>query len=121
MKKSGPCVGNQGDVTEAAEQDKTHVRKFFCRFGLAIIGPEVVWKRFERSASGHVSRFVSASGHVSRFVWASRMHPPILRIGQRTYASWGPIFWPFLRSPVLRAPTIQAAKGTVAIEGIFDN
>ena len=32
----------------------------------------------------------------------------------------GPIFWPFLRSPV-RAPTIKAVRGTVAIKGIFDN
>ena len=35
-------------------------------------------------------------------------------------ASWGPIFWPFLSSPV-RAPTIKAVRGTAAIRGIFDN
>ena len=34
------------------------------------------------------------------------------------YASWGPIFWPFLRSAA-RAPTIKAARGTVAIKAIL--
>ena len=36
------------------------------------------------------------------------------------YASWGPIFWPFLRSPA-RVPTIKGVMGTVAIKGIFGN
>ena len=36
------------------------------------------------------------------------------------YASWGPMFWPFLRSPA-RAPTIRAVRATVAIKNIFDN
>ena len=36
------------------------------------------------------------------------------------YARWGPIFWPFLRSSA-RDPTIEAARGTVAIKGVFDN
>ena len=36
------------------------------------------------------------------------------------YASWGLIFWPFLRRSV-RAPTSKAVRGTVAIKGIFDN
>ena len=36
------------------------------------------------------------------------------------YVSWGPIFWPFLRSPT-RAPTVKAVRGTVAVKGIFDN
>ena len=36
------------------------------------------------------------------------------------YASWGPIFWPFLRSPA-RAPTIKAVRGSVAIKDIFGN
>ena len=31
------------------------------------------------------------------------------------YASWGPIFWPFLRSPA-RGPTIKAVKGTVFVQ-----
>ena len=35
-------------------------------------------------------------------------------------ASWGPILWPFRRSPA-RAPTIKALRETVAIYGIFDN
>ena len=36
-----------------------------------------------------------------------------------TYASWGPIFWPFLRSSA-REPKIKAVRGSVAIKGIFD-
>ena len=36
------------------------------------------------------------------------------------YASWGPIFWPFLRSSA-RDPTTKAARGTVAIRGTFGN
>ena len=38
----------------------------------------------------------------------------------QNYMSWGPLFWPFLRSPA-RAPTIKAMWGTVAIQGVFDN
>ena len=34
------------------------------------------------------------------------------------YASWGPIFWPFLRRTA-RALTIKAVRGTVAIGGIL--
>ena len=37
-----------------------------------------------------------------------------------SYASLGRIFWPFLRSSV-QAPTIEAVRRTVAIEGVFDN
>ena len=36
------------------------------------------------------------------------------------YASWAPIFWPFLRSSG-RAPTIKAVRGTVAGKGVFDD
>ena len=36
------------------------------------------------------------------------------------YVSWGPICWPFLRSPA-RAPTTKAVRGSVAIQGFFDN
>ena len=36
------------------------------------------------------------------------------------YASWGPIFWPFL-SRSARAPTMKAVRGTIAIKGVFDN
>ena len=33
------------------------------------------------------------------------------------YASWGPIFWPFLRRSA-RAPKTEAVRGTVAIKGV---
>ena len=36
------------------------------------------------------------------------------------YASWGPLFWPFLRGSA-RAPTIKTVRRTAAIKGIFDN
>ena len=36
------------------------------------------------------------------------------------YASWGPEFWPFLRSSA-RALTIKAVRGAVATNGVFDN
>ena len=40
---------------------------------------------------------------------------PLIIIKVIFYASWGPIFWPLLRSSA-RAPTIKAVKGTVAIK-----
>ena len=36
------------------------------------------------------------------------------------YASWGPIFWSFLRSSE-RDPTTKAVRGTVAVKGVFDS
>ena len=42
------------------------------------------------------------------------------KIMDMSYASWGPIFWPFLRRSA-HAPTIKTIRGTVAIKGIFDN
>ena len=42
------------------------------------------------------------------------------RLTEIAYASWGPIVRPCPRS-FARDPTIKAIRGTVAIEGVFDN
>ena len=43
-----------------------------------------------------------------------------ISLGNMPSASWGPTFWPSLRSSA-RDTTIKAIRGTVAIKGIFDN
>ena len=42
------------------------------------------------------------------------------KVDAMSYASWAPIFWPFLKSSA-RALTIKAVRGTVAIKGICGN
>ena len=49
-----------------------------------------------------------------RGLWGSKT------LTRQAYASWGPVFWPFLRSSA-RAPTIKAVRGTVAMKGVLDN
>ena len=58
-----------------------------------------------------------------RALWSDRQncsHSVSQKVTRISYASWGPIFWPFLRSTA-RDTTIKAVRGAVAIRGNFDN
>ena len=62
LQKNAPRLGSEGGATDNSWRGRNSFENFCCRWGLAMIGPQVVWERFEWSPSGHPKKWVSFPG-----------------------------------------------------------
>ena len=65
-----------------------------------------------------ISVLADTNTHTWSISWLVKSNSILNTNTEKDYASWCPIFWPFLRRSA-RAPTIKSARGNVAIQGVF--